>query len=151
MELPVKPRLASIVIYIISFISNLILFSRIIIQKRKLVPTQEQKETSMHTCISMIERNTLGDITICIFGFVLLAGYTSAVVKFNNLEPSELNIYPNYLLTYCFHHYVPCLGFVAFWSFVYVWKLPFQDFLKRTIKKNVIRYANRSNLCIDGS
>ena len=115
------------------------------------MPAQEQTETSMQTFMSMIESNTLGDITICIFGFVLLAGYTSAVVKFNNLEPSELNIYPNYLLTYCFHHYVPCLGFVAFWFFVYVWKLPFQDFLKRTIKKNVIRYAKRSNLCIDGS
>ena len=141
MELPVKPRLASIVIYIISFISNLILFSRIIIQKRKLVPTQEQKETSMHTCISMIERNTLGDITICIFGFILLAGYTSVVVAFNNLEPSELNHYPNYLLAYCFHHYVPCLGFAAFWSLLYVWKLPFQDFLKRTLKSYIIRYT----------
>ena len=151
MELPVKPRLATIVIYSISFVTNLILYSRIVIQKRKLVPAQEQLETSMHTFVSLIKTNTLGDITICFFEFVLLAGYTSAVVKFNNLEPSELNIYPNYLLTYCFHHYVPCLGFVAFWSFVYVSKLPFQDFLKRTIKKNVIRYANRSNLCIDGS
>ena len=141
MELPVKPRLASIVVYLISVVTNLILYSRIIIQKRKLVPDRDQIETRMGNCMSLIEHNTLGDIPICFFGFVLLAGYTSVVIAFNHLEPSELNQYPNYLLTYCFHHYVPCLGFVAFWSLLYIWKLPFQDFLKRTLKNYIIRYT----------
>ena len=131
LELPVKSRRFSISIFAISFLLNLIIFLKISNKKRKLVPLQQHQSNSKHSFISLIEKNTFGDVAMCIFAFLLLGGNAYGVVAFNSLLPPDVNVYPNNLYTYWFHHIVPMLGFVAFWVFICARKPSFRDFLKR--------------------
>ena len=127
--------MSSILIYSISFLSNLILYSRITIHKIKLVPVSNRIETYKDYFLSLIETNTLGDITICFVGYIILSGHKVSTLIFNSLQPEKINNFPTYLLVYWFHHSAPSMGFIAFWSFIFYWKPSFRVFLLRSIKE----------------
>ena len=133
--------MSSTVIYSISFIMNLILFSRISFHKRKLVPTLNRMETYREYFLSLIENNTLGDITICFFGYVLLAGHKIFTLVLNSLQPEEINNFPTYLMVYWFHHIAPSMGYIVFWFFIFIWKSTFRVFLIRSIKEMFLGYV----------
>jgi hypothetical protein len=118
----------------------MVLFSRITFHKRKLVPTLNRVETYKDYFLSLIENNTLGDITICFFGFVLLVGNKLCTLILNSLKPEEINQFPTYLIVYWFHHVTPCLGYMIFWFFIFIWKSQFRIFLIRTIKEFIMGY-----------
>jgi hypothetical protein len=50
-----------------------------------------------------MEKNTLGDISVFSFAFILLTANVIAFNTFNQLHPAEINIYPNYIATYWIH------------------------------------------------
>jgi hypothetical protein len=50
-----------------------------------------------------MEKNTLGDISVFSFAFILLAANVIGINCFNQLHPTQLNVYPNYIQTYWVH------------------------------------------------
>ena len=140
-----KPKLNIAVIgcSIASLLLHVAVRLRIVIYQWNTKPGQQPNVSGLFKkFVNNFENQSLSDFTMNVAMVILLGFGVTFLIAFNNVKPSELNVYPNYYFIYFLHIYAPLTfgGFITF--FIYFRHKPLQIFIGKEMKVLLERYVH---------
>ena len=140
-----KPKLNIVLIgcFMASLLLHMAVRLRIVIYKLNTKPGQQPTVSCLlQKFVTNFENQSLSDFTMNVAMVILLGFGVTFLIAFNNVKPSELNVYPNYYFIYFLHIYAPLTfgGFITF--FIYFRHKPLQIFISKEMKVLLERYLH---------
>jgi len=128
--IPQKPNYSTPVLQLFSVVSHIFVTTRIQLHKRK----QNQNQIN-------IEKRNLTDYVTTISNVTVMCVLTLFLVLFNRVQPEKAKDFPNYLIIYGCHMFVPFLAVLSISSMYYVR----QPKLRETIYKELVEWFGPSS------